>query len=198
MKLCKHEQLLRSCEMCELERENADLKAELSESARLHAMGSEREARLMARVVELERESLRGLEAGEPTNREKIYGPLLDKLKPKAGEPVAYVWDEAAYPEGDIRGRGWREVMGRHHPNNPAMTRQLEPLYLDDVMGRCAELDAANVGLAQESHDLQQICRNAYEVWAGSNGIPAPQTAAEAYLLSLLEQMRDEVKRGLK
>lgn len=70
--------------------------------------------------------ALRGLEAGEPTNREKIYGPLLDKI---AGEPVAYVWDEAAYPAGDVRGRGWREVMGRQHPHNPAMTRNVVPLY---------------------------------------------------------------------
>ena len=37
----------------DLERENAALKAELEESARLHAMGSEREARLIARVAEL-------------------------------------------------------------------------------------------------------------------------------------------------
>tara|TARA_R110000868_G_scaffold70430_1_gene206909 strand:+ start:6176 stop:6580 length:405 start_codon:yes stop_codon:yes gene_type:complete len=34
--------------------------------------------------------ALRNLKADEPTNREKIYGPLLDKLKPKAGE--ADVW----------------------------------------------------------------------------------------------------------
>ena len=30
-----------------------------------------------------------------------------------------------------------------------------------------------------------------YEVWAGSEGIPEPQTACEAYLLRLIEQMRD-------
>lgn len=41
----------------DLERENAALTAELAESARLHAMGSEREARLTARVAELERDA---------------------------------------------------------------------------------------------------------------------------------------------
>ena len=51
----------------------------------------------------------------------------LSALQPQ-GETVAYVWDEAAYPEGDVRGRGWREVMGRHHPNNHAMTRNVVPL----------------------------------------------------------------------
>lgn len=43
----------------DLERENAALTAELAESARLHAMGSEREARLTARVAELERDTER-------------------------------------------------------------------------------------------------------------------------------------------
>ena len=48
---------------------------------------------------------------------------------------------------------------------------------------------------AQQLHD---ICRDAYEVWAGSEGIPEPTTCSEAYLLQLLLQMRDEVKRGLR
>lgn len=66
------------------------------------------------------------------------------------------------------------------------------------LRSKVAELDAANVGLAQESHDLQQVCRDAYEVWAGSEGFPVPQTFVEEYLLQRLEQMRDEVKKGLK
>ena len=44
---------------------------------------------------------------------------------------------------------------------------------------------------------LHQVCRDAYEVWAGSAGIPEPETAAEAYLYQLLIEMRDEVKKGL-
>ena len=51
--------------------------------------------------------------------------------------------------------------------------------------------------LKAEIERLQRICRDAYEVWAGSEGIPEPETAAEAYLLQLLEQMRDEIKKGL-
>ena len=45
---------------------------------------------------------------------------------------------------------------------------------------------------------LQEICREVYEVWAGSEGIPVPETAPEAYLLQLVEQMRDFAKEGLK
>lgn len=51
---------------------------------------------------------------------------------------------------------------------------------------------------AAELSRLQQCCRDVYEVWAGSEGIPEPQTATEAYLLSLVEQMRDAAKEGLK
>jgi hypothetical protein len=48
-----------------------------------------------------------------------------------------------------------------------------------------------------ENAALHQICRDAYEVWAGSEGIPEPVYASEAYLLQLLLAMRDEVKKGL-
>ena len=48
-----------------------------------------------------------------------------------------------------------------------------------------------------EIQRLRQVCRDTYEVWAGSEGIPKPIYVSEAYLLSLVEQMRDEVKRGL-
>ena len=52
--------------------------------------------------------------------------------------------------------------------------------------------------LAAELRRLHQCLRNVYEVWAGSEGIPAPTVASEAYLLSLVEQMRDAAKEGLK
>ena len=51
--------------------------------------------------------------------------------------------------------------------------------------------------LKAEIERLQRICRDAYEVWAGSEGIPEPETAAEAYLYQLLIAMRDEIKKGL-
>lgn len=54
-----------------------------------------------------------------------------------------------------------------------------------------------HIELMNENNRLRQVCRNAYEVWAGSEGIPEPETAAEAFLLTLLIDMRDEVKRGL-
>ena len=51
---------------------------------------------------------------------------------------------------------------------------------------------------ACEIERLQQVCRNVYEVWAGSEGIPLPKYASEAYLLTIIENMRDEAKEGLK
>ena len=44
----------------------------------------------------------------------------------------------------------------------------------------------------------RNYCREIYEVWAGSEGIPMPETAPEAYLLHLVEQMRDIAKEGLR
>ena len=43
----------------------------------------------------------------------------------------------------------------------------------------------------------QNLYREIYEVWAGSEGIPMPRTAPEAYLLGLLEQMVDIAKTGM-
>lgn len=51
--------------------------------------------------------------------------------------------------------------------------------------------------LKRQRDMLLQVARNTYEVWAGSEGIPQPETAAEAYLLRLIEQMRNEAKIGL-
>ena len=54
-------------------------------------------------------------------------------------------------------------------------------------LGHCTECEVER---------LKQILRDAYEVWAGSEQI-VPVYASEAYLLGIIEQMKDEVKRGL-
>ena len=58
-------------------------------------------------------------------------------------------------------------------------------------------IQALRQALAQTEQE-SVICRNIYEVWAGSEGILKPLTSKEAYLLGLVEQMRDEAKKGLK
>jgi len=50
---------------------------------------------------------------------------------------------------------------------------------------------------ADEIDHLRQVAQSVYEVWARSEGIPQPETVAEAYLLRLVEQMRDEAVNGL-
>ena len=64
----------------------------------------------------------------------------------------------------------------------------------------CIDFPSVHLGheAAAELRRLHQICREVYEVWAGSEGIPVPETAVEAYLLRLIEQMRDLAKEGLK
>jgi len=49
-----------------------------------------------------------------------------------------------------------------------------------------------------QRNQLRNNLYEIYEVWAGSEGIPIPETAAEAYLVRLVEQMRDISKEGLK
>jgi hypothetical protein len=65
---------------------------------------------------------------------------------------------------------------------------------VDAIADKFCEIHMA---LIKENRRLRQVCRDAYEVWAGSEGIPEPETAAEAYVYQLLIEMRDEVKKGL-
>jgi len=44
----------------------------------------------------------------------------------------------------------------------------------------------------------KELFREIYEVWARSEGIPEPATCTEAYLLRLIEQMRDIAKQGME
>jgi hypothetical protein len=74
------------------------------------------------------------------------------------------------------------------------------PMYFIEAILRKHEQAVLEVMAEQQDEikRLHQVCRDTYEVWAGSEGIPIPETAPEAYLLGLVEKMRDEVKRGLR
>lgn len=78
------------------------------------------------------------------------------------------------------------------------MNQQPEALRLAHWLARDGATCSAHIDAADELRRLHQCLRNVYEVWAGSEGIPAPTVASEAYLLSLVEQMRDAAKEGLK
>ena len=55
-----------------------------------------------------------------------------------------------------------------------------------------------NIKLKAENERLHQFHRDIYEVWAGSEGIGKPATAREAYIIQLIEEMRDISSEGLK
>jgi len=51
---------------------------------------------------------------------------------------------------------------------------------------------------ANEIDRLREALREIYEVYAGSEGIPQPMTAAEGYLLSLLMEVVRIAQKALK
>ena len=51
--------------------------------------------------------------------------------------------------------------------------------------------------LQSDNKRLKQICRDTYEVWAGSE-IGAPIYASEAYAIMIIKNMVEEVSKGLK
>jgi hypothetical protein len=68
---------------------------------------------------------------------------------------------------------------------------------LDNMMAVVASVERERDAWIERVSEIQRICRDAYEVYAGSAGIPMPETAAEAYLHQLLINMKDEIARGL-
>jgi len=52
--------------------------------------------------------------------------------------------------------------------------------------------------LKTENEQLREALREIYEVYAGSEGIPQPMTAAEGYLLSLLMEAVEIASKALK
>ena len=85
------------------------------------------------------------------------------------------------------------------HPNTVAMQEEMTRLRQEIALIELSSeryIKSRNE-MMQERDDLRQLCRTIYEVWAGSEGIPEPQTCPEEYLYQLVCQMRDEAKKGL-
>jgi len=70
----------------------------------------------------------------------------------------------------------------------------------EDIVDRLRVLNF--MGPWQEAADeidrLREALREIYEVYAGSEGIPQPMTAAEGYLLSLLMEAVEIAQKALK
>ena len=65
-----------------------------------------------------------------------------------------------------------------------------ESFVADDVHAAADEIEALEAELAA----CKQRLHNVYEVYAGSEGIPQPETCAEAYLYQLVMEMARECK----
>ena len=109
---------------------------------------------------------------------------------------------------------GYLKKGKREMSDTPRIVAEVREVYAQEIMRLKKELTALRKDASSkwaflewrdraekaeaENAALHQCLRNVYEVWAGSEGIPAPTVASEAYLLSLVEQMRDAAKEGLK
>ena len=94
----------------------------------------------------------------------------------------------------DLLGKGDNVLISRAY-----LTEWIRDAHrYQDALKLLEVTEKENAKLRDEMRRLHQCLRNVYEVWAGSEGIPAPTKASEAYLLSLVEKMRDAAKEGLK
>lgn len=63
-------------------------------------------------------------------NADKVENPGAVAGQVDQGvRPVAWMWMQAAWLEGDVRGRGWYSRIDRQKPRMPWMENNLQPLY---------------------------------------------------------------------
>lgn len=127
-------------------------------------------------------------------------------------EPVAWITGGDCYENGHIDAVAWRTgeftiPLFTHPAIEPAPQPHghYKDQLIDELDNRTAPQEQKPQTTISESASPAKpapVCaahlfREIYEVWAGSEGIPMPRTAPEAYLLGLLEQMVDLAKQGM-
>ena len=132
-----------------------------------------------AKEIEALREKVSELD--EWRSGERQYPPAVQDYKDLCMELKRVQFDLAAYL-AEQEPRGW------WNPSYPSLSVQLTKPY--DGGGWEPFFTAP-------PEPAPNLYREIYEVWAGSEGIPIPRTAPEAYLLGLLEQMVDIAKTGM-
>jgi len=77
---------------------------------------------------------------------------------------------------------------------------EVEKRVMEDIVDRLRVLNFMGPWkeAADEIDRLREALREIYEVYAGSEGIPQPMTAAEGYLLSLLMEVVRIAQKALK
>ena len=77
---------------------------------------------------------------------------------------------------------------------------EVEKRVMEDIVDRLRVLNFMGPWkeAADEIEKLREALREIYEVYAGSEGIPQPMTAAEGYLLSLLMEVVRIAQNALK
>ena len=77
---------------------------------------------------------------------------------------------------------------------------EVEERFREDIVDRLRVLNFMGPWkeAADEIEQLRGRMREIYEVYAGSEGIPQPMTAAEGYLLSLLMEVVGIAQKALK
>ena len=76
------------------------------------------------------------------------------------------------------------------------LTEQNE--WIDRLKSQIMRLELDIVGYRVRNKQLEAALREIHEVYAGSEGIPEPMTAAEGYLLRLLTEMVGVTRKALE
>jgi uncharacterized protein involved in exopolysaccharide biosynthesis len=107
-------------------------------------------------------------------------------------------WDTAPQEIADLREQLAATTTLLESHRQQYADKCLELIALRRQVEELSQGHFAQIQLEGQLAASQQALRNVYEVWAGSEGIPVLETVVEAYLLRLVEKMRDAAKEGLK
>jgi hypothetical protein len=108
-------------------------------------------------------------ESGKPVD----LAPLTEVLGPR---PVAWMWMQATFHAGDVRGRGWFQSFSTLEPKGmPWMVDKLTPLYdraaLAAERERCAKTAAKVIDPALQTADGDSLADSVVAAILGPNVI---------------------------
>jgi hypothetical protein len=127
---------------------------------------------------------------------------IVDRLRQRIGlvkfDSDAIALHDAADTIEQLRGQVDFERECREEAYADLEKQDAEIKRLREQCDRMASLAIDNAKDTERAMRLQEALREIYEVYAGSEGIPQPMTAAEGYLLSLLMEVVRIAQEALK
>ena len=87
-------------------------------------------------------------------------------------KPCAWMWTQATYFEGDVRGRGWFPMISRLKPGMPWMEKDLTPLYDQTFIEATLSVDKESIAVLGIPPNIMSNLEKARAAHVAKGGCP--------------------------